>query len=109
MHHYAGFHFTAMVVFMFKVKFLVDSLIPIAAAQKHLWKLQTQFTNHRSKIIATMAIQNNKFEDLLSVKNGNDIAQHRQLSAWIHIDVELYIELAGVYTKWNNRKYRKFD
>src|SRR5688500_6756285 len=104
----AGFHFSCMIILVFEECFLVNRLIPIAGAQEHFRKLQAQLPDHRSKVIATMAVQYYKLVDALAIENFDDIPQDRELRAWVHVHIKGNIKLSCVYSERNGRKHNNF-
>ncbi len=74
MHDDAGFHFTCVIVFVFKVVLLVDGLKPVTGTEKHPGEFQSEFADHCLEVIPAVAVQNNELVNSLAVQHLDNVA-----------------------------------
>src|SRR5690242_10213487 len=84
-----------MVTRLFDKRVNVDARPPVDRAEEDAC-LGLQLANDLSEVITAMPVHDHQLVQALPVERRRDVAQQRELSAWIDVDRELDVELGRV-------------
>src|SRR5665213_899127 len=102
--HDACLELAGVITRLVEILIRVNARPPVERAEKHA-RVRLQLADHLAEIISAMAIEDDELENSLALQHTREITQQRGLSARIHVQAQLDVELPGVHAEWNSRQH----